>query len=128
MEKIRPILYGVADYAQLRKSNAWFVDRTAKLRDLETTRYAVFLRPRRFGKSLLLSILEAYYDVAYADRFEQLFAGTDIGADPTEERNRYLVLYFNFSAVSKPLRRSMQSASLRGSRRKSSRPPRLRTR
>ena len=101
MEKIRPILYGVADYAQLRKSNAWFVDRTAKLRDLEATRYAVFLRPRRFGKSLLLSILEAYYDVAYADRFEQLFSGTEIGADPTEERNRYLVLYFNFSAVSK---------------------------
>ena len=93
MEKIRPILYGVADYAQLRKSNAWFVDRTAKLRDLEATRYAVFLRPRRFGKSLLLSILEAYYDVAYADRFEQLFSGTEIGADPTEERNRYLVLY-----------------------------------
>ena len=104
MEKIRPILYGVADYAQIRKKNAWFVDRTAKIRDLENIAYAVFLRPRRFGKSLLLSILEAYYDVAYADRFEQLFAGTDIGADPTEERNRYLVLYFNFSAVSKDVR------------------------
>ena len=101
MEKIRPILYGVADYAEIRKSNAWFVDRTAKLRDLEATRYAVFLRPRRFGKSLLLSILEAYYDVAYADRFEQLFAGTDIGADPTEERGKYLVLKFDFSAVKK---------------------------
>ena len=104
MEKIRPILYGVADYAQIRKKNAWFVDRTAKIRDLENIAYVVFLRPRRFGKSLMLSILEAYYDVAYADRFEQLFAGTDIGADPTEERNRYLVLYFNFSAVSKDVR------------------------
>ena len=104
MEKIRPILYGVADYAQIRKKNAWFVDRTAKIRDLENIAYVVFLRPRRFGKSLLLSILEAYYDVAYADRFEELFAGTDIGADPTEERNRYLVLYFNFSAVSKDVR------------------------
>ena len=50
MEKIRPILYGVADYAQLRKKNAWFVDRTAKIRDLEDIAYAVFLRPRRFGK------------------------------------------------------------------------------
>ena len=109
MEKIRPILYGVADYAQFRKSNAWFVDRTAKIRDLEAIRYAVFLRPRRFGKSLLLSILEAYYDVAYADRFEQLFAGTAIGADPTEERNRYLVLYFNFSAVSKDVRQVERS-------------------
>ena len=104
MEKIRPILYGVADYARIRKKNAWFVDRTAKIRDLESIAYAVFLRPRRFGKSLLLSILEAYYDVAYADRFEQMFAGTDIGADPTDERNRYLVLYFNFSAVSKDVR------------------------
>ena len=101
MEKIRPILYGVADYAQLRKSNAWFVDRTAKIRDLETIRYAVFLRPRRFGKSLLTSILEAYYDVRYADRFDEFFAGTDIGADPTDERGKYLVLKFDFSTVSK---------------------------
>ncbi len=62
MEKTRPILYGVSDYARIRESNAWFVDRTAKLRDLENTAYAVFLRPRRFGKSLLLSILESYYD------------------------------------------------------------------
>ena len=66
MEKIRPILYGVADYAQLRKKNAWFVDRTAKLRDLEDIAYAVFLRPRRFGKSLLISMLRAYYDVQFA--------------------------------------------------------------
>ena len=101
MEKTRPILYGVADYAQLRKSNAWFVDRTAKIRDLETIRYAVFLRPRRFGKSLLTSILEAYYDVRYADRFDEFFAGTDIGADPTDERGKYLVLKFDFSTVSK---------------------------
>ncbi|MBQ6007287.1 MAG: AAA family ATPase [Kiritimatiellae bacterium] len=103
MEKIRPILYGVADYAQLRKKNAWFVDRTAKLRDLEDIAYAVFLRPRRFGKSLLTAILEAYYDVRYADRFDEFFAGTDIGADPTDERGKYLVLKFDFSAVSKDI-------------------------
>ena len=101
MENTRPILYGVADYAEIRKANAWFIDRTAKIRDLEGTRYAVFLRPRRFGKSLLTSILEAYYDVACADRFEELFSGTDIGENPTEERNRYLVLTLNFSAVDK---------------------------
>jgi len=101
MEKTRPILYGVADYAQIRKKNAWFVDRTAKIRDLEQTAYAVFLRPRRFGKSLLVSLLRAYYDVQFADRFEEFFSGTDIGADPTDERGKYRVLYFNFSAVSK---------------------------
>ena len=83
MAEPRPILYGVSDYALMRKKNAWFVDRTAKIRDLEKVRYAVFLRPRRFGKSLLTSILEAYYDIRYADRFDEFFAGTDIGANPT---------------------------------------------
>ena len=101
MEKTRPILYGVSDYAEMRKANAWFVDRTAKIRDLEATRYAMFLRPRRFGKSLLLSILEAYYDIAYADRFEEFFSGTDIGANPTDEHGKYLILRFDFSAVTK---------------------------
>ena len=101
MDETKPILYGVSDYALMRKENAWFVDRTAKIRDLEATRYVFFLRPRRFGKSLLLSILEAYYDVAYADRFEEFFSGTDIGANPTEERGSYLVLRYNFSAVKK---------------------------
>ena len=103
MENTRPILYGVADYAEIRRANAWFVDRTAKICDLEETRYAMFLRPRRFGKSLLISILEAYYDVRYEDRFEEFFAGTDIGANPTEERGRYLILKFDFSAVSKDM-------------------------
>ena len=101
MEKTRPILYGVADYAELRKANAWFVDRTAKIRDLEATRYAMFLRPRRFGKSLIMSMLRAYYDVLFADRFEEFFGGTDIGVNPTEERGKYLVLKFDFSAVAK---------------------------
>jgi len=101
MDKIRPILYGVSDYAEIRRTNAWFVDRTAKIRDLEATRFAMFLRPRRFGKSMLISILQAYYDVRYAARFEELFAGTAIGENPTEERNQYLILYFNFSVVSK---------------------------
>jgi len=104
VEETRPILYGVADYAEIRRANAWFIDRTAKIRDLEATRYAVFLRPRRFGKSLLLSILRAYYDVQFADRFDEFFKGTDIGANPTDERGKYLVLYFNFSAVSKDVR------------------------
>ena len=105
MEKTRPILYGVSDYAEMRKANAWFIDRTAKIRDLEGTRYALFLRPRRFGKSLLLSILEGYYDIERADRFDELFAGTDIGANPTDERGKYMILYFNFSAVNKDVRK-----------------------
>ena len=101
MEETRPILYGVADYAEIRKANAWFIDRTAKIRDLEGTRYAVFLRPRRFGKSLLVSLLEYYYDVKFKDRFDELFGSTAIGAAPTGEHNEYLILKFDFSAVSK---------------------------
>ena len=101
MEQTKPILYGVADYAQLRKANAWFIDRTAKIRDLEATRYVVFLRPRRFGKSLLVSLLEYYYDVKFKDRFDELFGSTAIGAAPTEEHNEYLTLKFDFSAVSR---------------------------
>ena len=104
-------MYGVADYAMIRKKNGWFVDRTAKIRDLEQTAYAVFLRPRRFGKSLLTAILEAYYDVACAERFDSLFSGTDIGGDPTEERNSYLVLSFDFSAVEKSPETAQQSFS-----------------
>ena len=95
MEKTRPILYGVSDYAELRKRNGWFIDRTAKIRDLEATHYAVFLRPRRFGKSLWMSILEGYYDIERADRFDELFAGTDIGANPTDERGKYMILYLD---------------------------------
>ena len=101
MEKIRPILYGVADYAMIRKKNGWFLDRTAKIRNLEDTAYAMFLRPRRFGKSLIVSMLRAYYDVLFADRFDEFFGGTEIGANPTAERGKYLVLRFDFSAVAK---------------------------
>ena len=111
MDDTRPILYGVADYAEIRKANAWFVDRTAKIRDLEGARYAMFLRPRRFGKSLWTSILEAYYDVACASRFDDLFKGTDIGEAPTAERNGYLVLVLDFSAVEKTPEKAQESFS-----------------
>ena len=101
MEKMKQIMYGVTDFARIRGENGYFVDRTAFIRELEKTSYALFLRPRRFGKSLLCSILQCYYDVDYADRFDELFGGLDIGRDPTDERGKYLVLDFNFSQVVK---------------------------
>ena len=101
MDGTRPILYGVADYGRLREKNAWFVDRTAKIRDLEATAYAMFLRPRRFGKSLIVSMLQYYYDVKYKERFDALFGGTEIGTNPTAEHGKYLCLTFDFSAVEK---------------------------
>ena len=57
------------------------------------------IRPRRFGKSLWVSLLENYYDRFWADRFEATFAGTDVGQHPTGEQSRYVVLRFDFSAV-----------------------------
>ena len=101
MEKMKQIMYGVTDFARIRAENGYFVDRTAFIRELEKTSYALFLRPRRFGKSLLCSILQCYYDVDYADRFDELFGGLDIGRDPTDERGKYLVLNFNFSGDSR---------------------------
>ena len=109
MEGLKKILYGVSDYAEIRRSNGWFIDRTGFIRELENTRFAMFLRPRRFGKSLLISILQSYYDVNYKSRFEELFAGTDIGKNPTDERGSYLVLSFNFSAVSKDVEKVQAS-------------------
>ena len=101
MEKMKQIMYGVTDFARIRAENGFFVDRTAFIRELEKTSYALFLRPRRFGKSLLCSILQCYYDVDYADRFDELFGGLDIGRAPTDERGKYLVLNFNFSGDSR---------------------------
>ena len=56
MGDCKKILYGVSDYAEIRKSNGWFIDRTGFIRDLENTAFAMFLRPRRFGKSLLMRL------------------------------------------------------------------------
>jgi hypothetical protein len=66
---------------------------------LERYTAPVFLRPRRFGKSLLVSTLAYYYDINAADRFEALFGGTYIGNNPTDEHNKYMVLRFDFSAM-----------------------------
>ena len=65
MDNLKKIMYGVTDFARMRAENGYFVDRTGLIRELEKTSYAMFLRPRRFGKSLLCSILQAYYDADY---------------------------------------------------------------
>jgi len=76
------------------------VERTDQIPLLEDAgKQLLFLRPRRFGKSLLLSMLENYYDLNQADRFEQLFGGLAIGKNPTAGHNRYLVLKWDFSGV-----------------------------
>ena len=83
MAKAKPILYGVSDFVLMRTKGAYYIDRTAYIREMENTRYVMFLRPRRFGKSLLVSMLQCYYDVHYADRFDELFGGLWLGEHPT---------------------------------------------
>ena len=109
MDALKQIMYGVTDFALMRRENAYFVDHTGLIRELEKTRYAMFLRPRRFGKSLLCSILQCYYDVDYAKDFEEFFGELDIGRNPTPEHGKYLFLDFNFTGVEKQVDRVQPS-------------------
>ena len=93
------IPYGEADFQRIRRNRWLYVDKTRFLRRLEEERYALLIRPRRFGKSLWVSLLENYYDRFWADDFNDTFAGTDIGRQPTGEQSRYVTLRFNFSMV-----------------------------
>ncbi|MCB0062372.1 MAG: AAA family ATPase [Caldilineaceae bacterium] len=94
------IPYGVADYGRLRRENAYYVDKTHYIPRIEAAPFYLFcIRPRRFGKSLWLSVLQHYYDVNQADNFDFLFGETYIGKHPTADRNSYLILFFNFALV-----------------------------
>ena len=77
------IPYGEASFSRIRLNRWLYVDKTRFLRRLEQERYAFLIRPRRFGKSLWVSLLESYYDRFWADRFDATFAGTDVGCSPT---------------------------------------------
>ena len=91
--------YGLGDFRRIRLKRRLYVDKTRFIRRLEQEDYAFLIRPRRFGKTLWVSLLENYYDRFWADDFDATFAGTDIGRNPTEEHGRYVTLRFDFSAV-----------------------------
>ncbi|HWO26961.1 MAG TPA: AAA family ATPase [Kofleriaceae bacterium] len=97
------IPYGTSDIGQIRAEGLFYVDKTPFLPKLESAesgyRHLLFLRPRRFGKSTLVSLLEHYYDISRESQFDALFQGLWIHAHPTAERNRYLVLTLDFSTV-----------------------------
>ena len=90
---------GISDYKLLVSEDYYYVDKTDFIPSLEDYNAPVFLRPRRFGKSLLISTLACYYDRTKADRFEELFGRTWIGEHPTEEHNRYMVVRYDFSKM-----------------------------
>ena len=92
--------YGIADFCRIRREERVYVDRSAHIRDLEDLGDTlVFLRPRRFGKSLWLQTLATYYDLRLAGEHEELFGNLAIGRDPTPLAHRYFVLQWNFSTV-----------------------------
>ena len=92
------IPYGEADIRRIRLKGWLYVDKTRFLHRLEEESYVFLIRPRRFGKSLWVSVLENYYDRSRADEWGAVFDGTDIGREPTDDRSRYVILRFNFSA------------------------------
>lgn len=100
MCEIKRLPYGVSDFVSIITRNRYYVDKTTYLAQLEReTDTIIFIRPRSFGKSLFLSMMEAYYDKAMRDRFDELFGNLWIGKNPTKLKNRYEVLHLDFSRI-----------------------------
>jgi len=93
------IIYGNANYADLVQKQGYFVDKTPYIAQLELVENPVYLRPRRFGKSMFCSLLHYYYDRNAAEQFDELFGQTWIGQHPTGLQNQYMVLPLNFSSI-----------------------------
>ncbi len=93
--------YGMMNFAVIRRDNYYYVDKTRFIPMIEEAdRFFFFIRPRRFGKSLTLNMLQHYYDVRTRDKFERPFRRPLHREAPTLNRNSYLVLYLNFSGIS----------------------------
>ena len=98
--KRKRIPYGMMNFAVIRRDDCYYVDKTRFIPIIENAdKFFFFNRPRRFGKSLTVSMLQHYYDIAAKDKFDALFGDLYIGKYPTRDRNSYLVLYLNFSGI-----------------------------
>ena len=94
------IPYGMMNFAVIRRDDCYYVDKTRFIPMIEEAdKFFFFIRPRRFGKSLTVNMLQHYYDILAKDKFEALFGDLYIGKHPTRDRNSYLVLYLNFSGI-----------------------------
>ena len=94
------IPYGMQNFEDVIKEDCFYVDKTPFIEDIEEShKYFFFIRPRRFGKSLTLSMLENYYDINKKDKFEEIFGNLYIGENPTPEHNSYLIIDLNFAIV-----------------------------
>ena len=101
MEQRKKIPYALTNFERIRTEGYLYVDKTRFIAMLENevTQYHFLIRPRKFGKSLFTSVLEHYYDIRFADRFQELFGDLYIGQHPTEQRNNYFILRFDFSGL-----------------------------
>lgn len=98
--KRKRIPYGMMNFVDVREDDCYYVDKTHYIPMIEgANKYFFFIRPRRFGKSLTMSMLRHYYNVLDADKFEAWYGGLYIGNHPTPEHNKYLVIYLNFAVV-----------------------------
>ena len=99
-EEVKRIPYGMMNFVAIREDNYYYVDKTRFIEKVEkSNRYFFFIRPRRFGKSLTLSMLRHYYDINRADQFEKLYGDLYICQHPTPNHNKYLVIYLNFAVI-----------------------------
>ena len=98
---MKKLPYGISDYERLKENDYYYVDKTIYIEKLENIAepYIMFLRPRKFGKTLFTSTLENYYDLKKKEKFESLFKDTYIGKNPTKLKNSYNILKFNFSGI-----------------------------
>ena len=97
---LRRIPYGETDFVTIRKENSYYVDKTAFIPYFENAaKYIMFLRPRRFGKTLFINTLAAYYDVLEKDNFDQTFGGLYIHEHATGQQGKYMILKFSFASV-----------------------------
>ena len=100
MNKVKQLPYGVSDFEYVMRENYYYVDKTMYIPQIEAQpNNLMFIRPRRFGKSLLLSMLKTYYDKAKKDQFEEIFGSLWIGKHPTELMGRYQVMHLDFSRI-----------------------------
>ena len=98
---MKKLPYGISNYEELIEDGYYYVDKTMYIEKLENLaeKRILFLRPRKFGKTLFTSTLENYYDVKKVDKFEKLYGETYIGKNPTRLKNSYNILKFNFSGI-----------------------------
>ena len=94
------IPYGMQNFEDVIKEDCYYVDKTPFIEQIEeSNKYFFFIRPRRFGKTLTLSMLENYYDINKKDKFDEIFGKLYIGQNPTPEHNTYLIIRLNFAEV-----------------------------